>query len=94
MSGFVAADEKSVSFDPRPGWTRGPCSTFERGLHRGGDGVTTPNGDPPGAVNPTPGEPIPLAYLPAEHVREGRPVRVRIRGKPKNGHAVTPRFHA
>jgi aminomethyltransferase len=69
----------------------------ERGVPRGGYTVTTADGDPLGQVtsgtmSPTLGEPIALAYLPTAYAEAERPVRVEIRGEPKNGHTTTPPF--
>jgi aminomethyltransferase len=60
----------------------------ERGVPRSGYAVTSPDGDPLGAVtsgtmSPTLGEPIGLAYLPAAWAEPDRSVRVVIREDPK-----------
>ena len=68
----------------------------ERGVPRSGYTVTAPDGGRLGAVtsgtmSPTLGEPIALAYLPAEYAGTGRSVGVHIRGEPKDAHtAATP----
>ena len=69
----------------------------ERGVPREGYPVTTPDGDPLGAVtsgtmSPTLGEPIALAYLPAAYADDRRSVRVTIRDEPKKAHTTTPPF--
>ncbi|MFC7058599.1 glycine cleavage system aminomethyltransferase GcvT [Halovenus salina] len=69
----------------------------ERGVPRQGYDVTTPDGDHLGTVtsgtmSPTLGEPIALAYLPAEYAGEKASVRVVIRGEPKKAHTRTPPF--
>ncbi len=69
----------------------------ERGVPRNGYTVTTPDGEEIGAVtsgtmSPTLGEPIALAYLPAAYATDERPVRVVIRGEPKNARTRSPPF--
>ena len=69
----------------------------ERGIPRAGYEVTTPDGDhlgtiTSGTMSPTLGEPIALAYLPAEYAGDGNRVRVVIRGEPKKAHTRTTPF--
>jgi aminomethyltransferase len=69
----------------------------ERGVPRQGYDVTTPDGESIGTVtsgtmSPTLGEPIALAYLPAEYAGDEHSVRVVIRDEPKKAHTTTPPF--
>lgn len=69
----------------------------ERGVPRAGYDVTTPDGEHLGTVtsgtmSPTLGEPIALAYLPAEYANDEHPVRVVIRDEPKKAHTRTTPF--
>jgi len=69
----------------------------ERGVPRHGYEVQTPRGErlgevTSGTMSPTLGEPIALAYLPAEYVGENRSVRVVIRDEPKKARTTTPPF--
>jgi aminomethyltransferase len=69
----------------------------DRGVPRHGYDVTTPGGDElghvtSGTMSPTLGEPIALAYLPAEYADPDRSVRVVIRDEPKKGRTTTPPF--
>jgi glycine cleavage system aminomethyltransferase T len=43
-------------------------------------------------MSPTLDEPVGLASLPVGYAGDERPVRVRIRGEPKNGHTATTPF--
>ena len=61
---------------------------LERGVPRHGYAVTTPDGDPlghvtSGTMSPTLGEPIALAYLPADYASPDQSVRVVVRDEPK-----------
>ena len=69
----------------------------DRGVPRHGYDVTTPDGDPLGVVtsgtmSPTLGDPIALAYLPAEYAGSEESVRVVIRDEPKKARTTTPPF--
>jgi len=69
----------------------------ERGVPRSGYAVMTPDGDhlgevTSGTMSPTLGEPIAMAYLPAEYASDERPVRVVIRDEPKKGHTTATPF--
>jgi aminomethyltransferase len=69
----------------------------ERGVPRQGYDVTTPDGESIGTVtsgtmSPTLGDPIALAYLPAEYAGDEHSVRVVIRDEPKKAHTTTPPF--
>lgn len=69
----------------------------ERGVPRSGYEITSPDGEhlgqvTSGTMSPTLGDPIALAYLPHPYADTERPVSVRIRGEPKNGHTTTPPF--
>jgi len=69
----------------------------ERGVPRHGHGVRSPDGEAIGRVtsgtmSPTLGEPIALAYLPADYAGEDNQVRVVIRDEPKNAHTTVPPF--
>lgn len=64
---------------------------------RSGHPTTTPDGDrfgqvTSGTTSPTLDEPVGLASLPVGYAGDERPVRVRIRGEPKNGHTATTPF--
>ncbi len=63
-------------------------SLIDRGVPREGYEVTDADGEAlghvtSGTMSPTLGEPIALAYLPAEYAEPGRKVRVVVRGEPK-----------
>jgi len=69
----------------------------ERGVPRHGYPVQTPDGEGIGAVtsgtmSPTLGDPIALAYLPAEYAGSEESVRVVIRDEPKKARTTTPPF--
>jgi aminomethyltransferase len=70
---------------------------IDRGVPRHGYEVTTPDGErlgevTSGTMSPTLGDPIALAYLPAEYAGSDRTVRVVIRGEPKKARITTPPF--
>jgi len=82
--------------------TEGPAEKLtgleliDRGVPRHGYAVTTPDGDPighvtSGTMSPTLGDPIALAYLPAEY-DAGETVRVTIRDEPKKARTRTLPF--
>ncbi len=69
----------------------------ERGVPRHGYPVTTPEGDELGTVtsgtmSPSLGEPLGLAYLPAEYAEGGQQVQVLIRDRPKQARTETLPF--
>jgi aminomethyltransferase len=69
----------------------------DRGIPRHGYAVETPDGEAlghvtSGTMSPTLGEPIALAYLPADYVEPDRSVRVVVRGEPKKARTTTPPF--
>ncbi|MXR50673.1 glycine cleavage system aminomethyltransferase GcvT [Halovenus sp. WSH3] len=69
----------------------------ERGVPRAGYAVETPSGEQIGEVtsgtmSPTLGDPIALAYLPAEYAGEDRTVRIVVRGEPKKARTTTTPF--
>jgi aminomethyltransferase len=69
----------------------------DRGVPREGYEVTTPDGEPLGAVtsgtvSPTVDEPIGMAYLPTEYAEPDRQIRVVVRGEPKKARTMTPPF--
>jgi len=69
----------------------------ERGVPREGYAVESPDGERLGTVtsgtmSPTLGEPIAIAYLPAEYATEERSVRVVIRDEPKKARTTTTPF--
>lgn len=70
---------------------------IDRGIPRHGYEVESPDGEPlghvtSGTMSPTLGEPIALAYLPAEYSDPDRSVRVVVRGEPKKARTRTPPF--
>jgi aminomethyltransferase len=92
---FVGRDALATGQDPDETLTG--LVLDERGVPRSGYAVTTPDGTQLGQVtsgtmSPTLGDPIALAYLPAEFAGDERPVRVHIRGEPKKGHTTTTPF--
>jgi aminomethyltransferase len=69
----------------------------ERGVPRHGYPVQTPDGEEigditSGTMSPTLGDPIALAYLPAEYAGSEESVRVVIRDEPKKARTTTPPF--
>ncbi len=69
----------------------------DRGVPRHGYDVETPDGDhlghvTSGTMSPTLGDPIALAYLPADYTEPDRSVRVVVRGEPKKARTTTPPF--
>jgi aminomethyltransferase len=69
----------------------------DRGVPREGYPVESPDGEHLGTVtsgtmSPTLGEPIAMAYLPAEYVGEDHSVRVVIRDEPKKARTTTTPF--
>ncbi|WP_226010376.1 glycine cleavage system aminomethyltransferase GcvT [Halomicrobium salinisoli] len=70
---------------------------IDRGVPREGYEVTTPDGEhlghvTSGTMSPTLGDPIALAYLPAEYTTPDELVRVVVRGEPKKARTSVPPF--
>jgi aminomethyltransferase len=99
----VALDTEFVGRDALEGVAAGGpaerltgLELIDRGVPRHGYGVTTPDGDPighvtSGTMSPTLGDPIALAYVPAEY-EKGETVGVVIRDEPKKARTRTLPF--
>ena len=102
----VKLDTEFVGRDALEGVaTEGPAEQLtgltlvDRGVPRHGYDVETPDGDhlghvTSGTMSPTLGEPIALAYLPADYTEPDRMVRVVVRGEPKKARTTAPPFLA
>ena len=100
----VKLDTEFVGRDALEGVaTEGPAEKLtgltlvDRGVPRHGYDVETPDGDhlghvTSGTMSPTLGDPIALAYLPAEYTEPDRMVRVVVRGEPKKARTTAPPF--
>jgi aminomethyltransferase len=85
---FVGRDALEGVYEEGPAEKLVGLTLVERGVPRHGYEVRTSNGDPlghvtSGTMSPTLGDPIALAYLPAEYAEPGRTVRVVVRDEPK-----------